>query len=163
MALAVNVPEAIARLQAELADLNSRLPSMRQMYTSRENALRGVPDQTLIDMGLQITAVQERIADIGRQLQQFQFSLNAPTPTQQEPQTGGGYPLPSDITVQPQTGGGYPLPPVPGKPSGRPVIKRYIVRVSNAWRNSIAAQGKNPDDEIRKRIPAGAPFSIQSM
>jgi len=163
MALAVNLPAAIAQLQAELSDLNSRLPSMRQMYTSRENALRGAPDQTLVDMGLQITAVQERIADIGRQLQQYQSSLNAPSPTQQEPQTGGGYPLPVDITVQPQTGGGYPLPQMPGKPSGRPVIKRYIVRVSSAWRNSIAAQGKNPDDEIRKRLPAGAPFSIQNI
>jgi hypothetical protein len=163
MSLAVNVPAAIAQLQSELADLNSRLPSMRQMYTSRENALRGVPDQTLIDMGLQITAVQERIADIGRQLQQYQSSLNAPSPTQQEPQTGGGYPLPSEGPSRSDPRIYIPSGVSPGKPSGRPVIKRYIVRVSSAWRNSIAAQGKNPDDEIRKRIPAGAPFSVQSI
>lgn len=40
---------------------------------------------------------------------------------------------------------------------------KYVVRVSQAWRNSIIAQGKNPDDEIRSRVPSGASYSIQSV
>jgi len=50
-----------------------------------------------------------------------------------------------------------------GKPSTKTKAKKYVVRVSQAWRNSIIAQGKNPDDEIRNRVPIGASYSIQNV
>jgi hypothetical protein len=50
-----------------------------------------------------------------------------------------------------------------GKPSTKTKAKKYVVRVSQAWRNSILAQGKNPDDEIRSRVPSGASYSIQNV
>lgn len=72
-------------------------------------------------------------------------------------QTGGGMLLPPSA---PQTGGFMPLPP-PTSPVRK--LPRYVVRVSNAWKQAQAAAGRNPDDEIRKRIPAGANFTIQSI
>jgi hypothetical protein len=52
----------------------------------------------------------------------------------------------------------------PTVPSVQPTkVKRYIVRVSSAWRDAQVRAGKNPDEEIRKRVPAGAQFSVQSI
>lgn len=161
MAMAVNVPAAIAQLQSELADLNRRLPSMRDEYRRYEINLRGGSDQTLVDMGLQIRAMEARINDINQQLMNFQQTLTSqPTPT--EPMPGGGYPLPptpAPTPTGPMTGGGYPLPPTNTMPGIRKV-KRYTVRVSNAWRQAQAAKGLDPDQVIKSMVPPGAPYTI---
>lgn len=52
----------------------------------------------------------------------------------------------------------------PTVPSVQPrKVKRYVVRVSQAWRDAQTRAGRNPDDAIKEKVPPGASYTVQGI